>query len=102
MVASSVVSTLKPFSVPNFIKASFPTGIEEWRNPVVFVKTNTLGVPLRLPPHDIMNRDTATNASNKVFLFMGHKIKAFQSGLEGMSRNFHNFSIALPPVSNTV
>ena len=82
--------------------ASLPTGIEECRNPVVLVKTSILGFPFRFPPHDVIIRDTATNASNNEFILMGHKIKEFSAGLERLKRNFHIFSIALRPVSYTV
>jgi len=33
---------------------------------------------------------------------MGHKIKEFKAGLDGIRRNFDFFYIALPPVSFTV
>ena len=41
-LASSVASTMKPFSLPNCSIATIPAGMELCRNPSVFENTNTL------------------------------------------------------------
>lgn len=40
--ASSVVSTVKPFSVARPRSAVMPAGMASWRNPAVLEKTSTL------------------------------------------------------------
>jgi hypothetical protein len=37
------VSTSKPFSLPSWVIAATPSGIDAWWKPAVLVKTSTLG-----------------------------------------------------------
>ena len=50
-LAFEVVSTSKPFSIPSFMIAALPAGIELCRHPDVLLNTSTRGLPLLLLLH---------------------------------------------------